>query len=175
MLDEPIEVVPYRAEWPAIAAREIQRLARELGPLVVAFEHFGSTSVPRCEAKPILDILVGVPEWPPSAAVTAAIEKLGYENCGEAGVPGRLYMRARGGTPVNLAVTLFQGPVWRNNLLVRDLLRSEPQLLKDYINEKHSALRAGCNTLLSYSRHKAAFMERLLERARERFLTPGER
>jgi GrpB-like predicted nucleotidyltransferase (UPF0157 family) len=167
MLDEPIHVVPYRPEWSAFAEMEIESLARELGSLVVALEHFGSTSVPGCDAKPIIDLLVGVREWPPPAAVVRTLEELGYVDLGEAGIPGRLYLHRRGvgGMDVNLAVTLHEGPLWRTNILVRDLLRSQPQLVSEYVLVKHAAVRAGCNTLLSYSQHKAAFMEQLVARA----------
>jgi GrpB-like predicted nucleotidyltransferase (UPF0157 family) len=167
MLDEPIEVVPYRAAWATIAADEIACLSAALGSLALALEHFGSTSVPGCAAKPIIDILVGVREWPPAPAVTSTLEELGYENCGEAGVVNRLYLRGRcvRGFDFNLAVTLYEGPLWRKNILVRDFLRSEPWLVTDHVHEKQAALRAGCNTLLSYSEHKATFMKRLVERA----------
>jgi GrpB-like predicted nucleotidyltransferase (UPF0157 family) len=56
---------------------EIDSMARELGSLVVGLEHFGSTSVPGCDAKPVIDILVGVREWLPPAAVVRTLEQLG--------------------------------------------------------------------------------------------------
>jgi hypothetical protein len=60
--------------------------------------------------------------------VVRTLEETGYMDLGEAGVHGRLYLRRRGigGMGVNLAVTLHQAPLWRENILVRDLLRSEP-------------------------------------------------
>ena len=48
-------------EWPAEFAREEARLRVVLPPsLVIAIEHFGSTSIPGLAAKPIIDILIAV-------------------------------------------------------------------------------------------------------------------
>src|SRR4051794_21604703 len=81
---------------------------QRLGSRAVALEHFGSTSVPGCDGKPIIDVLVGLCEWPPPENVVQDLETMGYLNLGEAGVPGRLYLRRRAGPSLNtnLAVTL---------------------------------------------------------------------
>ncbi len=123
-------------------------------------------TTPGCDAKPIVDLLVGVREWPAPAALRDALVSLGYEDLDEAGVTGRIYLRARGrpGTGFNLAVTV-DGPLWRTNLAVRELLRGDPELVRAYAAEKRGALRAGCTGLLAYSEHKAGFLRVLVSRA----------
>ena len=160
-LDEPIHLAAYDPEWPRLAHTELQRLSQTLGDALVAGEHFGSTSVPGCEAKPIIDLLVGLRAWPATGSTRASLCALGYEDCGEAGIPGRLYFRMRGAQPFNLAVTLHDGELWRSNLLLRELLRSDPQLVSAYVEAKRAAVRAGCTMLIAYSRHKAAFLAEL--------------
>jgi len=51
MLDESVEVIPFDPRWIEEAAQEILRLENGVGALVVEIEHFGSTSVPGCDAK----------------------------------------------------------------------------------------------------------------------------
>ena len=61
-LDE-IALVNYDPRWPDLFAEEAARVRAALRggeDLVVAVEHFGSTSVPGLSAKPIIDLLVGV-------------------------------------------------------------------------------------------------------------------
>jgi GrpB-like predicted nucleotidyltransferase (UPF0157 family) len=164
VLDEAIEVVPYDGRWPQLAAEESARLRSKLGPHV-PIEHFGSTSVPGCDAKPIIDLLVGVSVWPAPAAVRTALTQLGYEDLGEAGIPGRLYFRRRGVPAFNLAVALPQGELWQTNLRIRELLRKDPELMRQYAQQKRAAVRAGCTTLIAYSNHKASFMSELVRRA----------
>jgi GrpB-like predicted nucleotidyltransferase (UPF0157 family) len=164
MLDEEIVVVPYDARWPQLAADEIERLRCALGAHF-PFEHFGSTSVPGCDAKPVIDLLVGVSVWPAPAEVRASLVQLGYEDLGEAGIPSRLYFRRRGAQAFNLAVTLSDGELWQGNLRIRELLRGEPELVRQYVQEKRAAVAGGCTRLIAYSRHKAAFMSQLVQRA----------
>ncbi len=73
-------------------------------------------SDPGLIAKPIIDLMLGVDRFPPSAELQTAIERLGYEPLGEAGVPGRLYFRRRGAQHDNLHVVLKGGAHWTNNL-----------------------------------------------------------
>jgi GrpB-like predicted nucleotidyltransferase (UPF0157 family) len=59
--DEPIRLVPSVPGWPG--RFEEERIALEqaiAGWVVGGIHHVGSTAVPGVEAKPIIDILVGV-------------------------------------------------------------------------------------------------------------------
>lgn len=59
-MDE-ISLVEYDPRWPEQFSQEAARVRAALGEgLIVAVEHFGSTSVPGLSAKPIIDMLVGV-------------------------------------------------------------------------------------------------------------------
>jgi GrpB-like predicted nucleotidyltransferase (UPF0157 family) len=167
MIDEPVVILPYDARWPLAAAAEMDRLRVALGKCAVGFEHFGSTSVPGCEAKPIVDLLVGLVEWPPPPEARRRLTELGYEDLDEAGVPGRLYFRMRGHQQdFNLAVTKHGSALWSDNVAIRDLLRQDAAMRARYVDAKRAALRAGMATLLQYSEHKSAFMAELLSRAR---------
>lgn len=63
-VDSPVrvvEIVPYDPAWPGLFGIERHLLADAL-PGALGIEHIGSTSVPGLAAKPIVDILVVVPE-----------------------------------------------------------------------------------------------------------------
>src|SRR5580658_3541580 len=51
-------VVPYDANWPI----QFERIRKRLNSILptARIEHVGSTAVPGCEAKPILDVCVGL-------------------------------------------------------------------------------------------------------------------
>ena len=72
---------------------ESKRIARALGPNVVAIHHIGSTAIPTIHAKPIIDMLIEVAEINGVDACNAAMEALGYEGLGEFGIPGRRFFR----------------------------------------------------------------------------------
>src|SRR5689334_6255551 len=93
-IDEPVEVVGYDAQWPVRAAAESARIAQALGIEAARIEHIGSTAVTGLDAKPTIDLMLGV-DVHPAPALEPALVALGYEALGEAGVAGRSYFRLR--------------------------------------------------------------------------------
>jgi GrpB-like predicted nucleotidyltransferase (UPF0157 family) len=73
-----IELADYDPHWPELYAREEARLRRVLGERVVRVAHAGSTSVPGLPAKPIVDIVLEVPDTRDEAAYVADLEAAGY-------------------------------------------------------------------------------------------------
>ena len=162
--NEPIHVNAYDPAWPRAFAEEAPALARVM-PAGARIEHIGSTSVPGLSAKPIVDILVGVEEPLDEARFAAVLTPLGYESMGEAGVPGRLYFRRRGGQSFNVHVVEIEGAPWQYTRLLRDYLRAFPAAAARYGQRKREVVAAGAADLSTYSQGKAAVVEELLAEA----------
>ena len=77
-LSRPIEIVEYDPEWPRLYAREEQRIRSTLGDRVVRIEHAGSTSVPGLPAKPLIDIVLEVPNSADEPSYVPDLEAAGY-------------------------------------------------------------------------------------------------
>jgi len=59
--EEPIRIAQYDPAWPARFAEERTRLTEAIGAWASGgIHHVGSTAVPGLDAKPVIDILVGV-------------------------------------------------------------------------------------------------------------------
>jgi GrpB-like predicted nucleotidyltransferase (UPF0157 family) len=128
-------------------------------------EHVGSTAVPGLEAKPILDLLVGLSDQQGIDEAARRLSAIGWQDLGEAGVVGRRYMRVRGSLASNLHVVLIGQDHWANNLVLRDYLRSHPDEAVAYAEAKRDALKAGHTRLLAYSAAKARPIAELLCKA----------
>lgn len=165
MLDEPIHLAESDESWPSLAALECSRLADALSLPPSQIEHIGSTAVPGLLSKPVLDIQVGVLRFPPPVTALSPMEQLGYTAHGEAGVPGRLYFTARSAGNFNVHLVLFGGEHWRNNLLLRQYLRTSAAARERYASCKLAAVGSGATTLLAYSAAKANLVSRLLAEA----------
>lgn len=165
-IDEPVELAPYQPEWATHFERAAARLRSALALGIDAIEHIGSTAVPGLAAKPIIDILLGTDCYPPPEAQSRVIEALGYECLGEAGVPGRIYYRKRGGISYNLHVTMRAGEIWNANVTLRDYLRSHPEQARRYGAYKCEAIAKHPHSLLAYSRLKEPMILELLVKAR---------
>ncbi|PCC69182.1 GrpB domain, predicted nucleotidyltransferase, UPF0157 family [Nannocystis exedens] len=65
-------------QWPVMFAEEQARLSAVLGDRALVLEHVGSTSVPGLPAKPIIDILLVVPDSSDEPAYVPDLEAAGY-------------------------------------------------------------------------------------------------
>jgi GrpB-like predicted nucleotidyltransferase (UPF0157 family) len=77
-LDAPVTLVDYDPEWPRLFAREESRIRAALGDRVLLLEHCGSTSVPGLAAKPVVDVVLCVPDSSDEPAYVPALEAAGY-------------------------------------------------------------------------------------------------
>jgi GrpB-like predicted nucleotidyltransferase (UPF0157 family) len=168
ILDEPITVRAADPMWPTWFQREAALLRNTLpGDLAPEIEHIGSTSVPGLDAKPVVDLMVGLNEPKRIAEVVGRLEQLGYESLGEAGVPGRWFLRKRNNPQhYNIAVVAYDGERWRLNLAFRDFLRTDAKAARNYALAKWCAVRDGADTLLAYSEAKQTIVEAIAARAR---------
>lgn len=145
-------VVAYDPEWTAEFEALRAVLARMLGALALDIHHVGSTSIPGMFAKPVLDIDIELAPGVSIAAVTAALEPLGYQYEGEKGIPDRhAYKNVTPAVPYtperarwmdhHLYVCPHGSAELARHLLFRERLRSSPELRQDYIELKRECLR----------------------------------
>lgn len=71
-------LAPYDPTWPALFAREATRVRAALGLRVRLLEHVGSTSVPGLSAKPVIDMVLAVPDSSDERAYVPDLEAAGY-------------------------------------------------------------------------------------------------
>jgi GrpB-like predicted nucleotidyltransferase (UPF0157 family) len=77
--NEPIQLVPPDPGWPAQFELERAALEEAIGEWACGgIHHIGSTSVPDLEAKPIIDILVGVNDLATARACFGPLAELDY-------------------------------------------------------------------------------------------------
>jgi GrpB-like predicted nucleotidyltransferase (UPF0157 family) len=165
VLDEPIHLEAYRAEWPVVFETERNRIVEALGVPLAVVQHIGSTAVVGLGGKPVLDILIGTSIVPCPAPWTASLERLGYDAMGEAGIPGRWYFRHRVAPFRNAHVVELGGSHWIRNLAFRDYLQSSPGACLRYMGAKQLAVANGATSLVAYTRAKRSIIETLLAEA----------
>jgi len=89
---DPVVIVDYDPLWTEAFAEEKAGIVGAFKELDVTVEHVGSTSVPGLAAKPIIDIMVVVPDSATAEKAIAPLTALGYDYRGEVGIPGRFYL-----------------------------------------------------------------------------------
>ena len=144
--------------------KEKIRLEQGLNNSSIVFEHIGSTSIPGMHSKPIVDIMIGIENYPPNSEWINKLCSLGYSYYGEAGVSKRLYFTKRGKKNYNLAVVLFEGSHWKLNIKFREFLIEHPEDCREYEKVKALAISSGANQLISYSNFKRIFIDNIFEK-----------
>jgi GrpB-like predicted nucleotidyltransferase (UPF0157 family) len=77
-LTAPIALRDYDPRWPDLYAEHAARVRAVLGERAVRVEHAGSTSVPGLAAKPIIDVVLEVPDSADEAEYVEQLEDAGY-------------------------------------------------------------------------------------------------
>jgi len=164
---DPVVVADYDPGWPALFAEEQVRIFEALGR-TAAVEHVGSTAVPGLAAKPIVDILVGIPPADDLDRCVGALVALGYDYMPEyeMSLPNRRYFRksdAQGRRTHHVHAVPLGGPFWHRHIAFRDYLRRHPEAAGEYQNLKRR-LATEAETHPEYTFAKTEFIRRI-ERA----------
>lgn len=125
VVNSTVHLAEYDPAWPGLFEREARRLRSLLGGLVLRLEHVGSTAVPGLAAKPIVDVLVVVPDPADEASYVAPLEAAGYRLVIRE--PGWFEHRAFKGpdTDVNVHVHSPTSPDVGRMVAFRDRLRAD--------------------------------------------------
>jgi GrpB-like predicted nucleotidyltransferase (UPF0157 family) len=172
---QPVEVVAYDDRWPQLYAEERDRIATAIGDAVVAIEHVGGTAVPGLPAKPVIDLMVGVPDIERAGPAVAGLINLGYEYVPELEIqlPDRRYFRR--GTPDSHHVHMvtMSSDYWDEHLLFRDYLRSHPQAAEEYGKLKRGLASRFHLDRDAYRAGKVPFIDTVVAAARREVDPPG--
>ena len=164
----PIALAEYDPHWPALFAREADRIRAALGSTAIQIEHAGSTSVPGLAAKPIIDIVLAVPDSADEPAYVPALEAAGY------------VLRVR--EPDWFEHRLFKGPEADINLhvfsageaeidrmiLFRDWLRSHSDDRDAYLQSKRELAQRSWRHVQHYADAKTGIVQQIMARATAR-------
>ncbi len=150
-------LVEYCDEWPRIFLKESARISKVLNGLPHQIEHYGSTSVPGMPAKPILDLLLGIPDLDIFDEYRVRLESLCYDYAANAGVTDH-YIFGRGKHPDErshlLHIVVLDGNAWNEALAFRDRLRQDEELRKLYLDAKEKSCKRAPRGRVQYNELK---------------------
>ena len=164
-LTKPIEIREYDPEWPALYAREEARIRAALGARVVRIEHVGSTSVPGLPAKPLIDIVLEVPDAADEPSYVPDLEAAGYPL--QVREPDWFEHRIFKGPDTNVNVHMFSAGCEEVDrmLLFRDWLRNDATDLDLYATAKRELAAQDWKYVQQYADAKTAIVLEILGRA----------
>lgn len=164
-LNAPITLADYDPEWPRLFAREADRIRAVLGDTVRRIEHVGSTSVPGLPAKPIIDIVLLVPDSADEPSYATALQADGYVLTIRE--PNWFEHRVFKGpdTNINLHVFTVGEPEADKMVRFRDWLRANDADRDRYAEVKRELAQRTWRHVQHYANAKTAVVQEIMQRA----------
>ncbi|HEX8218881.1 MAG TPA: GrpB family protein [Chloroflexia bacterium] len=162
-----IRLEEYNPDWPRLFEREANRIRGALGGQALQVEHAGSTSVPGLAAKPLIDIVLVVPNSADESAYVPALEAAGYTLTIRE--PNWYEHRLFKGPDTNVNVHTFSAGCSEieRMLLFRDWLRTHPEDRERYERTKRELAARDWKYVQNYADAKTAVVEDILARAKQ--------
>lgn len=161
-----IAIVAYDDQWPVSYQNVKAQIAAALGDRLLSVEHIGSTAVPSLGAKPIIDMLGAVRDFPGSIpGIVALLAAADFEYV-DKGRPDRHFFRRGGwghGTH-HLHIVEFEGDDWRRQIFFRDWLRAHPEVAREYGELKVRLAEQMDRDRPAYKSAKTDFIKAVLEK-----------
>jgi GrpB-like predicted nucleotidyltransferase (UPF0157 family) len=164
-LAAPIEVADYDSAWPRLYEREAARIRSILNNRVVRIEHVGSTSVYGLAAKPIIDIVLEVPDSSDEAAYVPDMEAAGYVP--RIREPDWFEHRLFKGPDTNINLHTFSAGCAEVDrmLIFRDWLRTNAADRELYTRAKRELAQRDWKYMQQYADAKTAVVDEIMARA----------
>lgn len=162
--DEPIRLIPYDPAWPDRFAEEREALNGAIAPWVTGgIHHVGSTAVPNLEAKPVIDILVGVDSLEASRACFDPLTRLDHLYTPYRTDEMHWFCKPH---PSHRTHHLHLVPTdsqrFRDEIAFRDRLRADPATAKEYVALKRDLAQRFTDDREAYTDAKAEFVQDLI-------------
>lgn len=161
----PIELVPHNMHWADWAEEEIGILSTLLSEFDPRISHIGSTAILAIQAKPIVDILVEMPEGSNWNEARRILESSGYicmsvSDC-------RMSFN-KGYTPYGYAEKVYHIHLHsdgeNDEIFFRDYLIAHPEAAKQYESLKLGLLPKFRHNRDAYTDSKSQFVKEIMSR-----------
>jgi len=160
-----VELLPYNPAWQRLYQEEAKFLRSVIEKDVLDIQHVGSTSIPGAEAKPIIDIAIGVENLKKAEKYVKPLTQLGYEYKYNAGIRGRRFF-AKGSEKNRtcyIHIVKLDGRIWKNFIFFRDYLRKHKTTVKEYNELKERLAKKYKNDRYAYTAQKDSFIKGIIK------------
>ncbi len=160
------EYDPHAPHVAGLVSDLIERTAPAL-----RVEHVGSTAIPGLDAKPVIDLMVGLKSMADASSCVEPLTNLGYSYWAEGAQPHHnLFVRfvdpKMSARTHNLHLVEAGGQYWKERLLFRDYLRKHPETAKEYAELKYLLSTRHRDDREAYTAAKADFVSEVVHRVR---------
>jgi GrpB-like predicted nucleotidyltransferase (UPF0157 family) len=160
-----IELSDYDPRWPDAYRLHAKRITHALGPRIGRLEHVGSTSVPGLPAKPVIDIVLEVPDSADEPAFVPDLEAAGYTL--KIREPGWFEHRLLSVPAADVNLHVFSAGCVETDRMVgfRDRLRTDASDRELYARTKRELAARAWTHMQQYADAKTSVVGEIMARA----------
>lgn len=164
-----VNLSEYNLNWEKEFEIEKKRIVEVIGDKIVGIEHIGSTSIKGLEAKPIIDIIVGVQHLEEVSNIVMPLSKIEYEYVHKPEFKDRRFFRKGlwGQGTCHLHICEMNSSEWVEKLLFRDYVRLHPDIAIEYASLKKELASKYKFDRPTYTRKKEPFIKRIIHIAKQ--------
>lgn len=161
-----VHLQPYNPVWKTIFEKDANLIRNVIGKYGFDIQHVGSTSIEGLDAKPIIDIAVGLESFDKVNDIALALKDLGYFRR-KVNIDGKVVFAKDSdvGRTHYLHLEIYDGNHWNDHLLFRDNLRSHPDTVNAYMKLKRELAKEFSTDVSSYTDKKKLFVDEVLMNA----------
>ncbi|MDB5226145.1 MAG: hypothetical protein JWN78_338 [Bacteroidota bacterium] len=157
-----IKLSEYNPNWASMFFSEKQLVLKNFPVKESLIEHIGSTAIPSLIAKPIIDILLGVPSLSTEISVVNYLEKLNYEYIEEYNkiIPERRFFikNINSIRTYHIHMTEINSDFWIRHLFFRNQLLENIKVREQYQELKIKLTKQEWDSGNSYANAKSDFI-----------------
>lgn len=166
--NESVEIVNANPDWQDKGRCEEQQLYELLTPLGISkVIHIGSTSIPGLPAKPIIDLMAETDSFDRVLDISAKLAIYDWHYVGpelDERPWRRFFVKVKNNRRVAHLHLMIKGTErWEQQLLFRNRLRENPQLVYDYSNLKQKLAKKCNQDREAYTKAKTEFIKQVLK------------
>ncbi|HXV99080.1 MAG TPA: GrpB family protein [Anaerolineae bacterium] len=166
-----VTIIEYSPAWPKLFEQEKILLQNMLEKTGVIIEHIGSTSVVGLAAKPIIDIMIGLPDFAIANKLVPKFIARGYNYISkyEDVMPERRFFIKKSHETNTHHIHMVQigSEFWERHLLFRDFLRNNPDVAQAYASLKIDLAKCEWQDGNEYAEAKTEFIRNIEDQARK--------
>ncbi len=160
-----IIIEKYNPTWKIIFEVEQQLLEKRLNDSKIQVEHIGSTSVEGLGAKPVIDIMIGVPNFEIVNNYIPLIQSIGYKYIDEYEdvMPYRRFFikESKGKRSHHIHMVEVNTEFWNRHLFFKNYLRSHSETKETYYQLKKDLCKQEWNHSGEYAEAKTDFIRNI--------------
>ena len=160
-----INIEKYTELWKVAFENEYRVLIKSIKEPTLKIEHIGSTSVEGLNAKPIIDIMIGLQDFDTASNHIISLENLGYEYISEYEdkmSDRKFFIKDSNGVRTHhIHMVSFETEFWNRHLKFRDHLQTNQADREDYLKLKIRLAKRKWKNGSEYANAKAKFIQKI--------------